>query len=732
MLPRQRIIRFSVTVIIVAGIAGAIVAAPSSATPEPLARATASARENAAQQAFSVADALSYSFPTSLVASADGNTIAWVLNEQGARNIWVAEAPDFAGRRLTAYEGDDGQAISNLQFAHGGRQLIYVRGGSPNRAGELPNPMSYADGVAREIWAIDVDGGEPVRLAEGSTPLVSPAGTEMVFAGRGMQHMELPAPGADVDPEALESRSVMSPRGGVGGVRWSPDGNRLLFVSNRGTHSYIGVVDLDGGPITWIDPSVDSDTAAVWSPDGSQVAFVRVPARRELIIFAPNREASPWSIRIADVATATSEVVFTADDGPGSVPTGFGAGSGPHTSGGLIWAAGDRLVFPWERNGWIGVYSIPATGGEPTQLAVGDFEVELVAHTADRGKLLLTSNQDDIDRRHVWEVPVDGSGGVRLTRGDEIEWGAVPLQDGGIAYLRSNATTPAHVVVQPQDAEPRVVAAESIPTGYPSDRMVRTEQVVFPGADGLLIHGQLFLPDDIQPGEQRPAVLFFHGGSRRQMLLGFHYLEYYHHSYALNQALAARGYVVLSVNYRSGIGYGLEFREALDYGATGASEFNDVLGAGLYLRGRDDVDPERIGLWGGSYGGYLTAMGLARASDLFAAGVDIHGVHDWNDGIRIFVPSYDPDEATERLAFESSPNASLDTWRSPVLLIHGDDDRNVFFSQTVYLVEELRNRGVHVEQLVFPDEVHGFLLHRNWVRAYEATVDFFDRMLRAQ
>jgi pimeloyl-ACP methyl ester carboxylesterase len=112
------------------------------------------------------------------------------------------------------------------------------------------------------------------------------------------------------------------------------------------------------------------------------------------------------------------------------------------------------------------------------------------------------------------------------------------------------------------------------------------------------------------------------------------------------------------------------------------------------------------------------------------AGVDIHGVHDWNEGIRIFVPSYSPDEATERLAFESSPNSSLDTWRSPVLLIHGDDDRNVFFSQTVYLVEALRDRDVHVEQLVFPDEVHGFLLHRNWVRAYEATLDFFNRTLR--
>jgi len=190
--------------------------------------------------------------------------------------------------------------------------------------------------------------------------------------------------------------------------------------------------------------------------------------------------------------------------------------------------------------------------------------------------------------------------------------------------------------------------------------------------------------------------------------------------------------VVLSVNFRSGTGYGLEFREALNYGAHGASEFNDVLGAGLYLRSRPDVDPLRIGLWGGSYGGYLTAMGLARASDLFAAGVDLHGVHDWNVVIRNFTPSYDPrrEQDLARLAFESSPMASIASWRSPVLLIHGDDDRNVPFSETVDLAEKLREQGVTFEELTFPDEVHSFLLHRNWLAAYQAAADFFDRHLK--
>ncbi|MFQ5630533.1 MAG: alpha/beta hydrolase family protein [bacterium] len=179
------------------------------------------------------------------------------------------------------------------------------------------------------------------------------------------------------------------------------------------------------------------------------------------------------------------------------------------------------------------------------------------------------------------------------------------------------------------------------------------------------------------------------------------------------------------------MGYGMDFREALNYGARGASEFNDVMGAGLYLRSRPDVDPDRIGLWGGSYGGYLTALGLARASDLFAAGVDIHGVHDWNMVIRNFVPSYNAEARAEaaRLAYESSPMASIKDWRSPVLLIHGDDDRNVPFSESVDLAEALRKQGVDFEQLVFPDEVHGFLLHKNWLAAYKAAADFFERKL---
>jgi dipeptidyl aminopeptidase/acylaminoacyl peptidase len=270
------------------------------------------------------------------------------------------------------------------------------------------------------------------------------------------------------------------------------------------------------------------------------------------------------------------------------------------------------------------------------------------------------------------------------------------------------------------------LATDSWPAQFPADKLVTPQQVVFKSSDGLDIHGQLFLPKDGKPGEKRPGLLFFHGGSMRQMLLGWHHMYYYSNAYGMNQYLASRGYVVLSVNYRSGIGYGRAFREAPGRAGRGASEYQDVVAAGKYLQARPDVDPSHVGLWGGSYGGYLTALGLARNSDIFAAGVDFHGVHDWPtdnwDGKNI------SPELT-KLAHDSSPVSSVDRWKSPVLFIHGDDDRNVYFTQTVDLVARLRERGVHIEQLVFPDEIHDFLLHHSWLKAYSATVDFFDRAL---
>ncbi|HMI56723.1 MAG TPA: prolyl oligopeptidase family serine peptidase, partial [Gemmatimonadaceae bacterium] len=437
---------------------------------------------------------------------------------------------------------------------------------------------------------------------------------------------------------------------------------------------------------------------------------------------------SPWPHMscASDAASGAGHEIWKAKPGVGSAFRDIVSDAQ------LMWGQGDRIVFPWERDGWTHLYAVSAAGGDASLLTPGDFEVEHVSLAPDRSSVLYSSNQGDIDRRHIWRVGVNGGKPASVTSGTGLEWSPVQTSDGkAVAILRSDAKVPARPALIVGSAAPRDIAPELIPASFPSSALVTPQQVIFPSGDGMLLHGQLFLPPGGAKGERHPAVVFFHGGSRRQMLLGWHYMYYYSNAYAMNQFLASRGFVVLTVNYRSGIGYGLNFREALDYGATGGSEYNDVQGAGLFLRARADVDSSRIGAWGGSYGGYLTALALSRSSDIYSAGVDMHGVHDWNLEWETFVPGWRilKDQEARRTAFLSSPMAYESTWRSPVLLIQGDDDRNVAFSQTVQLAEDLRKQGVDVEQLIFPDEVHDFLLHKNWLAAYTASFDFFSRKL---
>jgi dipeptidyl aminopeptidase/acylaminoacyl peptidase len=667
---------------------------------------------------------MSAPFSSDLVAARTGNTVGWITNERGVRNVWVATGPSWQARALTSYRDDDGQEIEALTFTSDGRSVIYVRGGGGNREGERPNPALIAGGAEQAIWIATLSGGAPRKLAEGSSPAVSPGGDSVAYAHAGEIWI------VRVSGETEKPAQLTKLRGGPSNLRWSPDGKRLTFVSNRERHSFIGVWDFSSKSLRYIDPSTDQDAGPVWSPDGKSIAFMRTPSRVSDLIFVPERESPiPWSIRVANPSTGGSREVWQARKGRGSVFREI------VSEDQLFWSPnGDRIAFPWEADGWTHLYSVPTSGGTATLLTPGEFEVEHVSVSPDGRTLVYASNEGDIDRRHIWKVAIDGSAKpVALTSGKGIEWSPVAASDGQTTLvLHSDARLPARVAVATGQTL-RDLVPTAVPADFPSSALVEPTQVILRAADGTSVHAQLFLPPNAKAGERRPAAIFFHGGSRRQMLLGWHYMYYYANAYAMNQYLASRGYVVLSVNYRSGIGYGLDFREALKYGAAGASEYQDVVAAGKYIRGRTDVDPSRVALWGGSYGGYLTAMGLARNSDMFAAGVDIHGVHDWNSEIPNFVPAYDSLRyATESaLAYRSSPLASISGWRSPVLLIHGDDDRNVPFTESITLAYELRKRGVPVEQLIFPDEVHDFLLWRNWVSAYRAADEFLGRRLKA-
>jgi dipeptidyl aminopeptidase/acylaminoacyl peptidase len=682
----------------------------------------------AQQKSFTIEEALSAPFTEHLIAAPAKGRLAWDANIDGRRNLWVAEPAEngkgYVSRQITHYTEDDGQEINNAAWTPDASSIVYVRGdGAQGEEHPVPNPAWFPKGARQQLWIVSANGGEPRLLGEGHTPAVSPDGKTAAFILKSQLWS------IRLDDPAAKPQQLLQTRGSVKQLRWSPDGARLAFVSDRDDHSFIALYTVATGAVAYLDPSTDLDSNPAWSPDSTHIAFLRIPPDKNALLFVAHRTALPWSIRVAEVATGKGREVFHAAEGQGS------AYRETDSLDQLHWTLGDRIVFPWERDGWLHLYAVPVAGGNAEPLTPGNFEIEHVSLSADRKSLVFDSNQNDIDRRHVWKI-VFAAGGSNtpaepVTSGDSIETQPVVSSDNStIAVLRSDARLPIRAAVVSGN-NLLDLAPQAIPADFPGAKFVAPQQVIFPAADGLEIHGQLFLPAGIAPNERRPALVFFHGGSQRQMLLGWHYMEYYSNAYAMNQYLASLGYIVLSVNYRSGIGYGLNFREALNYGASGASEFNDVMGAGLYLKSRADVDGTRIGCWGGSYGGYLTALALARASSLFAAGVDMHGVHDWNLELPTFSPNYDPREHAEtaRLAYESSPISSVSTWRSPVLLIHGDDDRNVPFAETELLVDALRHQKVDFEELIFPDEIHDFLLRRDWVRAYTAGADFFSRKL---
>lgn len=691
-----------------------------------------------ADSPFTVDQILSLPQPDNLMASPAGSTIAWTFNERGVRNIYVADGPAFAARRLTAYTEDDGQELTNLSFTRDGRTIVYVRGGDhgSNRGG-APNPTASPIQPRVQVWSVPVAGGETRLIGDGDEPAIAPDSARVaIVRERGI--FVAPIDGSKA-PQAL-----FSARGSSESPAWSPDGKTLAFVLNRGDHSFIGLFTPDR-PIRYLAATTSRDTQPAWSLDGKRIAFVRQPGAGGAPRSPLTEIQSQWSVQIADVdpspASETPPVVAAMTSGtPGDPILRHPGGIG------LRWAADDTLVFLSYRDGWPHLYAIqhPGNTGRPILLTPGAFMVEHVTLTPDGRSVVYTANAGadpgDVARRRLFKVPVNAATPVALATGKAIAWSPVVTADGQtVAFLTSDAQRPPlPAVVSTNGGSMRLLGTDHVPADFPAPQLVIPQQVSFRASDGVEAHGQLFLPVRLK-ADRFPAIVYIHGGGPRQMLLGWHNRWEYANDYGINQYLASRGFIVLSVDYRLSVGYGRAFQFAARTGARGASEYLDVLAAGRYLQRRPDVDPRRIGVWGASYGGYLTALALGRNSDVFAAGVDIHGVHDR-------LPAINPtqlahaivgDGLTEadlrqamRVEYESSPISAVSTWKSPVLLIHGDDDRTVDFRQTIDLERRLLDKGVRVEQLVLPDDVHDSLLWRNWKALATATTEFFERTLQ--
>jgi dipeptidyl-peptidase 4 len=701
-----------------------------------------------AQAGPSIAPYIAPAFPQDLVAATKADRIAWIAYDHGRRNVYAAAAPSFTPVQITKFVEDDGVVLSDLTISDDGTVVTFLRGGEPNTRGWVANPTSDPNGQERAVWAAKTSGAGAWRLGVGAEPVISPDGRMTAFA-RDSQIYVYAVSRTPRDSIERALKPLIRAWGRNFAPRWSPDGSKLAFVSARDNHSFVGVYDVAKRGVAFMAPSVDFDASPSWSGDGKRLAFIRRPGapfgqqaqrgtgsignpsgpaagrggrggaaadtgRADGLMRAAFRGGYTISLMVADVANGHAEEVWHNQ-----------ANDRVFANINSIMYAGDHLIFQQEPAEWIRWYSVRADGRgateSPAELTPGDGAVESVGVSADGKTLFYATNVGDIDRRHVWRVPTEGGPATQITSGTDVEMYPAPLASGKqVALLTSGATRPMQVGIVPLDRPAaKKLVFPVLSADYRAIAQVVPEPVLLKAEDGMEFHNQLFLPKGIAPGDRRPAIIFVHGGPIRQMLLGYHYMDFYHMAYAVNQWLASQGYVVMSVNYRSGIGYGKSFRTAPNTGGRGNAEYRDVIAAGKYLQSRPDVDPSRVGIWGLSYGGVLTAQALARNSDVFAAGVDMAGVHLWGNSL---------DTAT--VSYKSSAISAIDGWKSPALIWQNDDDRNVDFSQTIGLVDLLRARNVYFELMVNPDDTHETLLHRRWLDLYAHMQSFLDRFLK--
>lgn len=452
--------------------------------------------------------------------------------------------------------------------------------------------------------------------------------------------------------------------------------------------------------------------------DDGQVAVASVRA-------SDNKDR--WLVKI-DPTTGTATVLDHLHD-DAWVREGFGPG--PSGYGWL--PGGHRLWFTSEKTGWMHLYTLDADiAGEARPLTSGAWEVTDVALSTDRRTFYLTTTEVHPGERHLYALPADGGTRTRLTTRTGANLGEVSPDGRTLGILSSTGRTPPEVFVAPYDRAASAVRVTTSPAPeWSAGHWVEPQVITFPARDGQVLHARIYTPEMVgaRRHASRPAVLFVHGAGYLQN--AHKYWSTYYREYMFHHLLASRGYVVLDVDYRASAGYGRDFRTGI-YRHMGGKDLDDIVDGAKYVVAKEKVDPKRIGVYGGSYGGFITLMAMFTTPDVFAAGAALRPVTDWAHYNHPYTANILNLPQSDAEAYrKSSPIHFADGLKGALLICHGLVDVNVHAQDSIRLAQKLIElRKENWELALYPVEDHGFEEATSWADEYKRILKLFEANLK--
>jgi dipeptidyl aminopeptidase/acylaminoacyl peptidase len=674
-----------------------------------------------------------------------GSTLAFLWNAEGYhfRDLYTYEPAGHKLLRLTNLE----PVKDDLTAGPAERDEIRTRYLEPPSG--LANYHLSADGSRAtfayrgDVWVVKTGGSEPAlrltrtRPAE-STPRLSPDGRKVAYQREGQLIVH------DLTTGQLSQITDLEAPVSLGAYDWSPDGKQFFYVTESGSGRRLVLSNYSGRVVTSqpFRRSLAGDDpleAKVWviSSEGGKPREMRdgpfgakvydeipewSPESGRLLRRVVHADLNRAAVLVTDTNTGQTAAVNEQND-PKWVEMPF-----------ATWSPdGTRVLFTSEKDGWSHLYVVSAAGGDAVQLTRGEFEIHRERSFSRNPEwmgrhIYFASTEGDTAQRQFYRIRPDGGGKEKLSAREGLNIGTVSSDEKHTAMMFADLENPLDLYVDGRrvTTSPRKEFRE-----YP---WPKTEFVTFPSPyDGKRVAAKMLLPPGYDParkdGNQWPCVFFIHGAGYATSVLK-QWGSYVDLRFVYNAYLANKGYVVMDLDYRGSSGYGRDWRTDV-YLQLGGPDLQDVLGAVEYLRGLGNIDVKRIGIWGISYGGFMTNMAMFKAPDTFAAGSSWASVNDWTNynawytGQRLTKPAQNP-EAYRR----SSPVHFSSLLKNPLLIVHGMVDDNVMFQDAVQLTEKLIHEGKRFDQIYYPQESHGFVRDETWIDAFRRTTEFLDRRLR--